>query len=90
LTNGRPIDIYRRNLQKNYVNALVNIVDPPAGSAAATLAKNQPSDATSIARAQLTDLRQSLRNAAASSSGIKRSHCQDLLAQIEKALDTTK
>lgn len=83
LANGRDIDVYKRNLQKNYIGALTNIIDP----------KNQQgnaSDATGIARAQLTELRQSIRNAAASSSGIKRSHLQDLLAQIDRALDTSK
>jgi len=85
LTNGKAIDIYKRNMQKNYVNALITIIDPksnPPGTRA--------SDATGIARTQLMDLRQSIRNAAASSSGIKRSHLLDLLAQIETALDTSK
>ncbi len=87
LTNGKNIDIYRRNLQKNYVNALIKITDDK------TLQTNpfaSASDAMAIARTQLTDLRQSLRNAIASSSGIKRSHLQDLSAQIEKALNTNK
>jgi hypothetical protein len=86
LTDGKQIDIYRRNLQKNYVNALINIIDtkntnPQQGRA---------SDATGIARTQLIDLRQSIKNVIAASSGIKRSHLQDLLAQIETALDTNK
>ncbi|MBD8387815.1 zinc-dependent metalloprotease [Dysgonomonas sp. BGC7] len=87
LTNGKNIDIYRRNLQKNYVNALIKITDDK------TLQTNpfaSASDAMAIARTQLTDLRQSLRNAITSSSGIKRSHLQDLSAQIEKALNTNK
>lgn len=87
LTNGKAIDIYRRNLQKNYVNALISIVDPKNTT---PQAQTRASDATGIARTQLIDLRQSIRNAAASSSGIKRSHLQDLLAQIETALDTGK
>ena len=87
LTNGKAIDIYRRNLQKNYVNALISIVDPKN---AAPQAQTRASDATGIARTQLIDLRQSIRNAATSSSGIKRSHLLDLLAQIETALDTGK
>lgn len=85
LTNGKAIDIYRRNLQKNYVGALINIVKPK------TPQTNQPvSDATGIARAQLVDLRQSMRSAVTSSSGIKRSHLLDLQAQIDEALDTSK
>lgn len=84
LTNGKEIDIYKRNLQKNYVNALISIINQQSQPG------NSVSDATGIARTQLTDLRQSIRNAAASSSGIKRSHLQDLLAQIDAALDTSK
>lgn len=84
LTNGKEIDIYRRNLQKNYVKALANIIDPK------NQAEASASDATGIARTQLMDLRQSLRNAVASSSGVKRSHLYDLLAQIEIALDTSR
>ncbi len=87
LANGKAIDTYRRNLQKNYVAALISIVTPPATNASASW---QSSDAAAIARAQLTDLRQSIRSAASGSSGIKRSHLLDLLAQIEKALDTNK
>lgn len=84
LINGKDIDIYKRNLQKNYVNALVNMIDQKSQPG------NSVSDAASIARTQLTDLRLGIRNAAASSSGIKRSHLQDLLAQIDAALDTSK
>lgn len=85
LTTGRAIDIYRRNMQKNYIDALVNIIKPK------TPQPNQRlSDATGIARAQLVDLRQSIRSAAASSTGIKRSHLLDLQARIDEALDTGK
>jgi hypothetical protein len=87
LTNGKAIDIYRRNLQKNYVNALISIIDTKNTN---PQTQTRASDATGIARTQLIDLRQSIRNAAVSSSGIKRSHFQDLLAQIETALDTGK
>lgn len=84
LTNGKQIDIYRRNLQKNYVNALISVITPRQGEMVTA------SDATGIARTQLIDLRQSIRNAAASSSGVKRSHLVDLQALIDKALDTSK
>lgn len=85
LTNGKQIDIYRRNLQKNYVNSLISIVKPSMPSSSSS-----PSDAMAIARGQLVELRQSLRTAINSSSGVKRYHLQDLLAQIDTALDTGK
>lgn len=87
LSNGKPIDIYRRNLQKSYVNALVTLANvKPAAQAQDPSPKT--SEATSVARAQLVDLRQSIKSGIAASSGIKRSHLQDLLAQIDIALDT--
>jgi len=89
LTSGRSTDIYRRNLQKNYINALISLANikvqgPTVDSGA------RPSDASSVARTHLVELRQNIRSAAASSSGIKRSHLQDLLARIDTALDTSK
>lgn len=87
LYNGKSIDIYRRNLQKNYIAALVFLsqVKPSLLTGSAVT-----SDASNIARAQLTELSKSIRAAANSSSGMKRYHLQGLLAQIEKALDTGK
>ncbi|MDU1891111.1 MAG: zinc-dependent metalloprotease [Dysgonomonas sp.] len=93
LTNGKAVDIYKRNLQKNYVNALIAIVAPKGNASGGGMMMGgggNVSDATSIARAQLTDLRQSIRSAIPASSGLKRSHLQDLLAQIDMALDTSK
>ena len=84
LNNGMQIDIYRRNLQKYYVNSLISIVKPSM-----PMSSSSASDATSIARGQLVELRQSLRNAAASSSGVKRYHLQDMIALIDTALDTS-
>ncbi|MDR1813348.1 MAG: zinc-dependent metalloprotease [Tannerella sp.] len=95
LSNGKAIDIYRRNLQKNYVAALIALVNPPAnqanvvsmGTTVSLSSSAQPSDAPGVARAQLIDLQQSIKSAAASSTGIRRSHLLDLDAQIKKALD---
>jgi hypothetical protein len=88
LTNGKQIDIYRRNLQKNYVNGLIALAS--ARSLPATASSAVGSDASNIARAQLVKLRSSIRSAANSSSGMKQSHLQGLLALIDIALDTTK
>jgi hypothetical protein len=96
LSSGAAIDIYRRNLQKSYVSSLINLMKPvgassvtmSSGSGAIMISSSTPpSDATSIARAQLTELQQSIRSAAASSSGLRRAHLLDLDAQIKQALD---
>lgn len=82
LSNGRNIDIYRRNLQKNYVDLLIKL--------AGLSANNQPtmgkSDASGIARAQLVELNKNIKSAANSASGVKKSHLQELAADIDKAL----
>ncbi|MDR0507031.1 MAG: zinc-dependent metalloprotease [Dysgonamonadaceae bacterium] len=85
LTNGASIDIYRRNLQRNYVQALINILNPKNETTSTSM-----SDAGAIARAQLLDLQKALKAATASSSGIKRDHLTDLQAQIERALNPKK
>jgi hypothetical protein len=84
LKTGRSIDIYRRNLQKNYVNALISIITPKQGEPVTV------SDATGIARVQLMDLQQEIKRSIPVSTGTKKSHLVDLAAQIEKALDTKR
>jgi hypothetical protein len=85
LLSGAQVDIYRRNLQKNYILALINIITPQPGSTVSTA-----SDATGIARLQLVELQQDIKRLLPSSTGIKKAHLGDLQAQIEAALDTKK
>ncbi|MDR0830206.1 MAG: zinc-dependent metalloprotease [Prevotellaceae bacterium] len=84
LLSGAQVDIYRRNLQKNYVLALINIITVQQGVPVAA------SDATGIARVQLIELQQDIKRLLPASSGIKKSHLVDLQAQIEAALDVKK
>ena len=83
--------MYRRNLQKNYLNALIIVLNGtvqnavPVVRAAVTL-----SDATAIARAQLTALRTDLIGASLTATGISRAHYQDLAAVIEEVLKGSK
>ncbi|MDR0836328.1 MAG: zinc-dependent metalloprotease [Tannerella sp.] len=79
-------DIYRRNLQKNYVNALITLIQPLPGISTQAQAP-APSDASGIARTQLMDLLQDVKRLAASSTGVKRSHFVDLQAKITQALN---
>ena len=94
LSSGKVVDVYRRNLQKNYVNALITVLNgapatvgggTPVARAAVTL-----SDATAIARAQLVTLRTDLKGASLTSTGISRAHFQDLAAVIEEVLQSAK
>ncbi|MCW3468044.1 zinc-dependent metalloprotease [Chitinophaga nivalis] len=90
LTTHQPIDVYRRNLQRAYVDNLSELVTPapaanPAmGGGGGNLAAR--TDGASIGRAQLTALRTELR-AAISTDAMTRNHLQDLIARINKALD---
>ncbi|GHV24282.1 glutaminyl-tRNA synthetase [Bacteroidia bacterium] len=79
--DNSKLDIYRRNLQKQYVNALINIIQVRPGEMAPA------SDATGIARTQLIDLLSDVKRLAASSTGVKKSHFVDLQAKIAQALD---
>lgn len=88
----QPVDVYRRNLQRAYVDNLAELVTPPAPNPMAAMYGYSPanpskSDAASIGRAQLIALRTELRGAAAGGDAMTRNHVQDLIARISKALD---
>ncbi|HEX6333146.1 MAG TPA: zinc-dependent metalloprotease [Flavisolibacter sp.] len=93
----RPIDIYRRALQKSFVESLTGIIKqtpPPMGiqlsfSTAGTASKT--SDAVSIAKSQLRILATEIRGAlGAYSDQASRAHLQDVLDRITQALDPTR
>ena len=94
LATQKATDIYRRNLQKNYVSQLNNLINPsasPAAAAAGGFRIGAPvdvenSDVYSEAKSQLKKLAASLR-AATSSDAATSSHYADLQDRIKKALD---
>jgi len=91
LSSGKVVDVYRRNLQKNYVNSLIVVLNGTAMNAVPVVrAAVTLSDATAIARAQLTTLRTDLIGASLTSTGISRAHYQDLAAVIEDVLKSSK
>ncbi|MBS1660142.1 MAG: zinc-dependent metalloprotease [Bacteroidetes bacterium] len=97
LAAAGPIDIYRRNLQKVYVDALVSLMNPtppvlPAGIPAQLAylvggdIKN--TDVPSIARAQLVELRTEAAGAAARETDkISKYHLLDVVERIKLALN---
>lgn len=98
LTAARPITIYRRNLQKSYVNTLINILNPPAAPTASSfgggVVNNMGSSSTdkydtkSVVRAHLQRLRTETTTAAASTAdALSKFHLQDISFRISKALD---
>jgi hypothetical protein len=98
LTTKKTIDAYRRNLQKSYVNAMVNLLNPPTASAAGAFgpgisisisgAGSDKSDLKSIVRAHLQSLRSELNaSQALYTDRLSKYHLQDLSFRIEKALN---
>jgi hypothetical protein len=92
----RPIDIFRRNLQKAYVRQLTELLSAgqdAGGRMTIVFGNNVPADpgrtdVSSIARAQLTALRNDMRAAASSMpDNMSRYHLADLVQRISSALE---
>ena len=94
LATHKPIDLYRRNLQKSYVQALGDILHPPANNIM-TLGGRGPgpetTDINSIVRAQLQELQQGIRAAIPlTTDRLSKIHLQDVNVRISEALDPKK
>ncbi len=94
----KKIDVYRRNLQKSYVNILGNIIAPPKSSETTIVINfggtsrpqlsDDKSDIRSIVRAHLASLRTEIRAALpAMTDDMTRYHLQDILTRIDTALN---
>lgn len=96
LSSNKPIDGYRRNIQKVYVEKLIDIVDPTptitislgGGFGGPAPVNVKYTDVVSVAKGELKAL-QSEINAASnrSSDKISKYHLQDLADRIKKGLD---
>lgn len=72
------IDLYRRNLQRSYVDLLASHLKNPAAN----------SDLPALARAELEAIREQIQGAgAAGAPPTVQAHLKDLLARIARALD---
>ena len=98
LATKKKIDVYRRNLQKSYVNILSNIIAPPKTSETTIIINfggtSRPqlsidkSDIKSIVRAQLVSLRTEIKAAIpAIPDEMSRYHLQDVVTRIDDALN---
>lgn len=97
LATRKTIDVYRRNLQKAYVETLINILNPPAatgttttirfGASAPSLNTNN-SDIKSLIRAHLVSLRNEITSSAVSiADPLSKYHLQDVAKRIDNALN---
>ena len=92
-----PIDIYRRNLQKSYVNTLINLINPaqPSGGASfsfsstpTTITNSEKSDLKSVVRAHLESLKAELSSASGLyADPMSKYHLKDLVFRINNALN---
>ena len=80
-------DIYKRNMQKAYVENLINMLDKK-GNADKNASGKRPvySEAPAIAHGQLTELKRLVTSAAGMTSGTAKGHYQNLITLIDNAL----
>jgi Met-zincin/Domain of unknown function (DUF5117)/Domain of unknown function (DUF5118) len=95
LPGRKPIDIYRRNLQKSYVNILNNLLNPAeisislgGGFSIAPTVNTNKSDIKSFVRAHLSALRAEVIAAAGGTTDqMSKYHLQDIAKRIDDALN---
>ncbi|CAM4048259.1 zinc-dependent metalloprotease [Flavobacterium antarcticum] len=92
VNTNAPIDIYRRNLQKLYVNNLIEALDNEGKKSASGLNRRpvqyNETDIPSIARGQLSELKNKLKlGASRNSDRLSKFHLLDLVSKISMALD---
>lgn len=80
-------DIYKRNMQKAYVENLINLLNKK-GNADKNASGKRPaySEAPAIAHGQLTELKRLATSAASMTSGTAKGHYQNLITLIDNAL----
>ncbi|WGQ10310.1 zinc-dependent metalloprotease [Pedobacter gandavensis] len=93
LYSHKPIDVYRRNLQKAYVDNLSKLMVAPSvttsGGGFPGMRTMDPtsSDVSSIARANMAALAKDIRIAIPTATGLSKYHLQDLLVRVNNVLN---
>lgn len=93
LSSHAAIDLYRRNLQKIYIDNMSRLLKAPAASlqlaAGAGRISLDPtdSDVSSIARAHLLNLKSEIQRAIPVAKGMSKYHLQDIVIRIQTALE---
>ncbi len=97
LAARKATDVYRRNLQKSYINIIGDILAPPSsgggivinfGGAAPVGLSLDKSDIKSILRSHLATLRSEIRAASTSmTDAMTKMHLQDIAVRIDNILD---
>jgi len=98
LVTKKKIDVYRRNLQKSYVNILSGIIAPPKtsettiiinfGGTSRPQLSSDKSDIKSLVRAHLVSLRNEIKaSIPGTTDDMSRYHLQDVATRIDNALN---
>ena len=93
LSTHKAIDVYRRNLQKAYVEALIAILNPPPPPAGLPSfisfgPNTKNTDLPSVARGELTELRARIQAAIpATTDKLAKYHLQDISERIRQTLN---
>jgi len=95
LKSGNVVSIYRRNLQKAYIDKLITLLRPPAPAPATAFAPSGPdlrkTDVPSITRATLSELQRELElSATRANDAMTRYHYVDCAKRIEEALERVR
>jgi hypothetical protein len=98
LTQGSPrVDVYRRNLQRAYIEAADRVINPPPLPANATPAQQaaaaaaRGSDARALLRGELIELQRVVQNATnRTSDAMTRLHLRDINLEITRILDPSR
>lgn len=78
ILKGDQVDIYKRNLQRNYIDSLIKLVDNRS---------SDKSDVSALVRGNLNLIKKELTSKANSSDLTNQYHYEDLIFRIDKALD---
>ena len=96
LSTKKPIDVYRRNLQKSYISVLNNLLNPApvtisfggGGFGGPAPVNTDKSDIKSVVRAHLSALKGEISAAAAGiADPMSKYHLQDILKRIDNSLN---
>jgi len=90
LKDNKSIDVYRRNLQKMYVDRLIELVKPglPSGGSRFVSSNTSQSDVVSVAKAELRNINSMISAALPSQSdSLSKYHLHDLSERISFALN---
>ncbi|WP_293306645.1 zinc-dependent metalloprotease, partial [Pedobacter sp. UBA5917] len=79
LKTNTAVDVYRRNLQKNYLARLIAIVSGPGANAS-------NNDVSSVVKSELKALAVSIKKAGSNANGQTKAHLDDLADRIDTAL----